>query len=70
MTNGTTQPAARTRAPGMTLRVYTVDRYGTVTRDRGTLTIIPGNQPVPLLLSTAFPPCDCLGCRAGRAVRR
>ncbi|WP_159025240.1 hypothetical protein [Streptomyces sp. MUSC 125] len=54
----------------MTLRVYTVDRYGTVTRDRGTLTIIPGNQPVPLLLSTAFPPCDCLGCRAGRAVRR
>ncbi|MCH0557994.1 hypothetical protein [Streptomyces sp. MUM 16J] len=68
MTNRTASPATSPQG-GMTMRVYTVDRYGTVTRDRGTLTIIPGNQPIPPLFSTAFPPCGCLGCRAGRAVR-
>ncbi|MEV0982025.1 DUF6415 family natural product biosynthesis protein [Streptomyces sp. NPDC049915] len=48
----------------MTLRVYQVDRYGTVTQDRGTVKVL--NSDEPLSLSTAYPPCGCQTCRATR----
>ncbi|MGW1000495.1 hypothetical protein [Streptomyces sp. NPDC002520] len=72
MTNGTAHPEPKKRAHGMTMRVYTVDRYGTITRDRGTVTVAFGNQPLPQLpmMSTAYPPCECGRCRAGQAVTR
>ncbi|MFG2120755.1 hypothetical protein [Streptomyces sp. NPDC048710] len=49
------------------MRVYSVDRYGTITQHRGTVTVTYGNQPLPML-STAYPPCMCFRCR--RTVRR
>ncbi|MET8563221.1 hypothetical protein ABZV75_22495 [Streptomyces flaveolus] len=52
----------------MTMRVYTVDRYGMVTHDRGTVTVTPGNDLLPLM-STAYPPCACPRHRSGQAVR-
>ncbi|AYN37980.1 hypothetical protein D9753_02315 [Streptomyces dangxiongensis] len=67
MMNGTARPQARTRGQNMTMRVYAVDRYGTITQDRGTVTVTPGNQPLPL--STAYPPCSCPRHRSGQAVR-
>ena len=70
MMNGTAQPEPDTRAHGMTMRVYTVDHHGTITRDRATDTGAFGNQPLPVGLDTEFPPCACLRCRPGRAVRR
>ncbi|MEU3839036.1 DUF6415 family natural product biosynthesis protein [Streptomyces sp. NPDC028635] len=48
----------------MTLRVYRVDRYGTVIQDRGTVKVVTTDEPLPL--STAYPPCGCPTCRAGR----
>ncbi|MER6076142.1 hypothetical protein ABT187_46905 [Streptomyces sp. NPDC001817] len=69
MMNSTAQPEPDTRAR-MTMRVYTVDSHGTITRDRGTVTVAFGNQPPPVSLETAYPPCECLRCRSGRAVRR
>lgn len=59
MTN-TTAPAR----PGvkMTIRVYQVDRYGTVTQDRGTVTSIRyGEDQLPPV--GGFPPCRCPRCR-------
>ncbi|MFF9238365.1 hypothetical protein ACF1AY_15730 [Streptomyces sp. NPDC014776] len=53
----------------MTIRVYQVDRAGTITRDRGEISVIPyGEDPLPV--SSAFPPCKCPRCRAGQAVTR
>ncbi|MGW0765631.1 hypothetical protein [Streptomyces sp. NPDC002676] len=71
MTNGTALPGASARGSGMTMRVYSVDRYGTISQDRGTVTVTYGNQlsPEPVM-STAFPPCECSRCLSGRAVRR
>ncbi len=68
MMNGTARPQPSARGSGMTMRVYTVDRYGRITQDRGTVTVTPGDQPLPLM-STAYPPCACLRHRSGQAVR-
>lgn len=48
----------------MTLRVYRVDRHGTVTQDRGTIKVLAGDEPLPL--STACPPCGFPTCPDGR----
>ncbi|QOV36945.1 hypothetical protein IM697_00230 [Streptomyces ferrugineus] len=62
MTNATTS-----RDPGfkMTLRVYTVDRYGAVTEERGTVGILYGTEPQPLMPPTQ--PCACPSCRTERS---
>lgn len=58
------------RRPGvkMTLRVYTVDRYGAVTEDRGTVDVLHGAAPLPLM--SINPPCARPRHRAGQAVTR
>ncbi|MFG3164447.1 DUF6415 family natural product biosynthesis protein [Streptomyces sp. NPDC048232] len=50
------EPGAR-----MTIRVYRVNRYGTVTEDRGTVSVLTGDGPPPA--TSAFPPCSCSRCR-------
>jgi hypothetical protein len=62
--------AAAPRKPGvkMTIRVYTVDRHGSVTEDRGTVDILHGQEPLPRM--SMDPPCECPRCRAGRVVAR
>lgn len=71
MTNDIARPPAPAPADpqtgGMTIRVYTVNRHGTVIRERGTVTVPPGSSR-PLPFSSGFPPCDCLGCRKSRTV--
>lgn len=62
-TTAPTEPGTK-----MTIRVYTVDRHGLVTEDRGTVSIVAGEGPLPE--SNGFPPCTCRRCRAGRAVTR
>ncbi|MGW7529671.1 hypothetical protein [Streptomyces sp. NPDC054783] len=54
----------------MTMRVYTVNRYGSITQDRGTVTVAFGNRPLPVGIETAFPPCACPRCRAGQTASR
>ena len=66
MTN-TTAPAR----PGvkMTIRVYQVDRYGTITQDRGTVTAVRhGEDRLPRV--NGFPACSCPRCRAAGAVTK
>ncbi|WDO09979.1 hypothetical protein ME763_32335 [Streptomyces murinus] len=43
----------------MTMRVYTVDRYGTVTQDRGTITVAVDGKLPPLPQPDSYPPCQC-----------
>ncbi|MFC8664044.1 hypothetical protein [Streptomyces sp. NPDC057199] len=47
------------REPGakMTIRVYAVSRADQITEDRGTLNIMPGQEPESTM--GIFPPCDC-----------
>lgn len=45
--------------PAMTIRVYTVNREGIVTRPRAAVIVPQGYEPEPHELSTAFPPCAC-----------
>lgn len=52
----------------MTLRVYTVDQYGTVTADRGTVEVQDGEELPPVTLASAFSPCACPHHRTGQAV--
>ncbi|MFF1279902.1 hypothetical protein ACFVY4_03755 [Streptomyces sp. NPDC058299] len=68
MTNRTALPRRGTRGSGMTMRVYAVDPYGTITQQRGTVTVTPGNHPLPLM-STAYLACQCPRHRSGQAVR-
>ncbi|MEV5876124.1 DUF6415 family natural product biosynthesis protein [Streptomyces sp. NPDC052101] len=65
MKNGTASPGAVPRG-GMTMWVYTVDRYGSIIHDRGTVTVAYGNQSLPPVMSTAYPPCECSRCRHGQ----
>jgi hypothetical protein len=51
----------------MTIRIYTVDRHGTITGDRGTVTVPPADH---LSASDEFPPCACPVHRAGQRVSR
>jgi hypothetical protein len=48
--------------PRMTLRVYTVDRYGTVTRTGPEVTVVATDK-LPPLRSPSWPPCRCERCR-------
>lgn len=50
----------------MTIHVYTVNREGKVTSDRGTVSVRAKEGPLPLDLG--FPRCTCSRCRAGQAV--
>ncbi|MFM9630284.1 hypothetical protein ACKI10_22015 [Streptomyces galilaeus] len=68
MTNGTAPPpVSPVQRPGITLRVYTVDRHGTVTSDTGTRMVPPATGPLPVVPDTYYPPCQCEGCRPGVA---
>jgi hypothetical protein len=49
----------------MTIRVYQVNRYGAVTRECGTLSVLPLEGPPPF--TSAFPSCACPRCRPGEA---
>ncbi|MFE7441729.1 DUF6415 family natural product biosynthesis protein [Streptomyces chartreusis] len=51
----------------MTIRVYRMDRYGTVTEDSGTVRVLPGDEPPPT--TSALPPCACPRCRGPRTGR-
>jgi hypothetical protein len=66
LTNDIARPPAETQGGGMTIRVYTVNRHGTVIRERGTVNVLPSSEPPPF--SSDFPPCNCRGCRKTRAV--
>lgn len=66
MTNGTAPPPmSRVQQPGITLRVYTVDRHGTVTSDTGTHLVPPVARLLPDDKDTYYPPCQCQGCCPG-----
>ncbi len=68
----TAPPALCAQRPGMTMRVSTVNRVGTVTADTGTRTVPPVAGPQPAPPGTYDPPCPC-PCprpRARRAVTR
>ncbi|MGV9754416.1 hypothetical protein ACWDUC_01095 [Streptomyces tricolor] len=49
----------------MTIRVHQVDRYGTVTREYGTVSIPHRKGPPPL--TSALPSCACPDRRAEEA---
>ncbi|MDQ1022513.1 hypothetical protein QF035_000095 [Streptomyces umbrinus] len=48
----------------MTIRVYAVSRVGQITEDRGTLSVLVGQEPLPTM--GIFPPCDCPRYRGQR----
>lgn len=52
MTSPTAPPPAK-----MTIRIYTVDRHGTVTQDRGTVVSLPHDY------EPALDRCPCTSCR-------
>ncbi|MFH8342022.1 hypothetical protein [Streptomyces sp. AM6-12] len=54
----------------MTMRVYTMDRHGTITQDRGTITVAVDDKVSPLPLADSYPACQCPLCRLGRPVTR
>ncbi|WP_426568068.1 hypothetical protein [Streptomyces canus] len=56
MKNGTGPPLNRPQGHGITIRVYTVDRYGTVTGDTGPR-FVPPETVLPA--RDAYPPCGC-----------
>ncbi|WP_327229699.1 hypothetical protein [Streptomyces murinus] len=68
MTNGTAHPQANARGGGMTMRVYTVNRHGTMTQ--GTVSVVVGSKLSPLPATDCYPPCQCPLHRAGQAVSR
>lgn len=57
-TTGT--PNTTSPTPGMTLRVYTVNRDGTVTQDTGTRRVTPNGAPPPLSSRPSL--CTCSRC--------
>ncbi|MEV7755619.1 hypothetical protein [Streptomyces griseofuscus] len=59
MTNATAQTPTTARGGRMTMRVYTVDRYGTVTQDRGTFTVTTNGKLPPLPQPDSYPACQC-----------
>lgn len=70
MTNGTALPDASARGGRMTMRVYTVDRCGTITQDCGTVTGAVDSKLPPLPQADRYPLCGCPLHRAGQAVAR
>ncbi|MEV4033381.1 hypothetical protein [Streptomyces umbrinus] len=59
---GESEPGAK-----MTIRVYAVSRAGQITEDRGTLSVMAGEEPEPTM--GVFPPCDCPRHRGRRLPR-
>lgn len=68
MANATCPPQDEPPTAKMTIRVYQVDRHGTITRERGTVNVPPLEGPPPL--TSAFPPCECPNCRASEVAAR
>lgn len=68
MPNATCPPQDDPPTAKMTIRVYQVNRQGTVTRECGTVIVPPLEGPPPF--TSAFPSCECRDCRAGRAAAR
>lgn len=66
MQNGTAPPGKRPQGPAMTIRVYTVDRYGTVISDRGTR-LVAYSEKLQLPKTLKYPPCQCPRCRTAVA---
>ncbi|MGW2292295.1 hypothetical protein [Streptomyces phaeochromogenes] len=60
--SGESEPGAK-----MTIRVYAVSRAGQITEDRGTLSVMAGQEPEPTM--GIFPPCDCPRHRGQRIPR-
>ncbi|MGZ0235695.1 hypothetical protein [Streptomyces sp. CPS1] len=52
------------------MRVYTVNHHGTITQDRGTVTVAVGEKKLPLPLTDCYPPCRCPLHRAEQAATR
>ncbi|MFE7269976.1 DUF6415 family natural product biosynthesis protein [Streptomyces sp. NPDC057623] len=48
----------------MTMRIYTMDRSGTVIEERGTVSVPDSQGPLPLM--SMSPQCACPRCRAGQ----
>ncbi|WP_030342055.1 hypothetical protein [Streptomyces sp. NRRL S-1022] len=65
MANATSPPQDDPPTTKMTLRIYRVNRYGTVTREYGTVSVAPLAGPPPF--TSAFPPCGCPDCRSSEA---
>ncbi|MFD3377607.1 MULTISPECIES: hypothetical protein [unclassified Streptomyces] len=57
MAKGTTPRRERESGAKMTIRVYSVNRGGAITEDRGTLSVMAGQEPEPTM--GIFPPCNC-----------
>lgn len=57
---------ARSRAK-MTIRVYTVDRYGTVSAPHATVSVPHGYEPAKEAMNTDWGPCACPAHRSGGA---
>ncbi|CAL2055878.1 MULTISPECIES: hypothetical protein [Streptomyces] len=70
MTNGIALPGAGARVGRMTMRVYTVDRGGTIAQDRGTVIVAVDGKLPPLPLADSYPACQCPRHRLGRPVTR
>ncbi|MFJ4617441.1 hypothetical protein [Streptomyces sp. NPDC088812] len=63
MTNGTGPPGSSAPGGGMTIRVYTVDRYGTITGERGRKFVPYDGKPLSPGRADRYPPCACPRCR-------
>ena len=68
MTKATARAGQCPPGTKMTIRVYTVDREGSVTEDRGTVSILDGQEPPPAM--PVNPPCSCSRCTAARETAR
>lgn len=60
--NGEREPGAK-----MTIRVYAVSRAGQITEDRGTLSVMAGQEPESTM--GLYPPCGCPLHRGQRIAR-
>ncbi|WP_307539507.1 hypothetical protein [Streptomyces sp. V3I8] len=56
-----TEPSGRSSR--LTLRVYTVDARGAVTKERSRVEVRAGQGVDPLPQTSAYPPCGCPRCR-------
>ena len=70
MANATAQASVNARGGRMTMRVYTVNRYGSITQDRGTVTVAVSSKLPPLPQPDSYPACQCPRHRHGRPVTR
>lgn len=70
MADSTTQDGVAEVGAGsaMTLRIYVVDRYGTVTSDTGTRRV-DCTDAVSSSSACRYPPCSCPDCVRKRARR-